>query len=104
MNTITRSEFNALDARDRMKIVQERTHTVVNDPPAQPASIPPGAMTRGTFDTLSPAERAATLRRGVRVVDGTHTPGDPAPIGHDVPQGFRLAAGGVGYVRIGDDA
>ncbi len=66
---ILRSELEALDPAERMRLVREGRHQIVDDPPRPKPSLPDGAMSRLHFNACDQAGRRKAVAEGRQIVD-----------------------------------
>ena len=98
MTTITRTAFNELSPRDRMQIVREHSHVIINDPPVPARVAGPGELARVAFDRMTDLEKRLTIKSGVQIVDAEEGPA--AGPYDNPPPGFKTATVGFGYIKI----
>jgi hypothetical protein len=97
--TMTRAQFEALPLSDRGAAL--RNARLVDDAPEPRRVVGPGEISRAAFDRLAPAQRAAAVKAGQRIVDAAD---GPATIARGAPPpGFAWASDGIGLVKVSAD-
>jgi hypothetical protein len=96
METMTRSQFDALNSHQRMEHIR-KGGSLVNDATAPPNYVKAGEVSRTAFDAMQPSARMALVKSGTVIVDSIDVPAGP----HEVPFPTKAPATGYKWQRFG---